>query len=62
MLRVLTDQDGLIAWIKHFEPGPGRVFLTHGEADAAETLAGLLRERLDLDVAIPDYQDSVDLA
>jgi metallo-beta-lactamase family protein len=56
-----ADQRGLVAWAEAFSRRrPRRVFLTHGEPEAAEGLAGLLRER-GWHVEIPSLGDRADL-
>ncbi len=52
-----ADQDGLMEWLQAFERAPRRIFLTHGEESAAETLAGVIREKYGWTVDIPHYQD-----
>lgn len=54
-----ADQRELLAWMGAVEGPPQQVFITHGELDAARTLAGLVRDELGLPATVPAYQDSV---
>ena len=47
----------LLAWLDAFEQPPGRVYLTHGDPDAAEAM----RQRIGKLATIPDYQQRVRL-
>lgn len=57
-----ADQTSLLRWLGAMKTPPRQVFLTHGELDAAETLAGLVRSRLGHPVTIPEYRQAVELA
>lgn len=51
-----ADQAQLLEWLKYFaEPKPANIFLVHGESTAAEPLAALIREQLELSSYIPRY-------
>jgi metallo-beta-lactamase family protein len=56
-----ADQSGLLKWLGHLKSPPRRVFLTHGEEDAALTLADMIRRRSSWDVVVPEYQDEHEL-
>jgi len=56
-----ADQGDLLRWIGSFQPGPRRVFLTHGEESAALTLAELIRNRHQWEVSVPRYEDTFQL-
>jgi metallo-beta-lactamase family protein len=56
-----SDRTGLLHWAAGFKEPPRRVFLTHGEEEAALPLARTLRETQGWDVLIPHYQSSSDL-
>ena len=56
-----ADQRGLLTWLKDLVRPPRRVFLTHGEATAAEELASRLRARRDWHVEVPAYRQEFDL-
>jgi len=48
-----ADQGEILGWVGRLDPAPRRIFLVHGDAAPAETLAGLLREQLGATVTIP---------
>ncbi|HEY2956528.1 MAG TPA: MBL fold metallo-hydrolase [Candidatus Eisenbacteria bacterium] len=48
-----ADQRELVEWAAALSPRPRTIFLVHGELAPAETLAGLLRERLGATVHVP---------
>jgi metallo-beta-lactamase family protein len=56
-----ADRDDLLRWIGHFESPLKRVFLTHGEEDAAMSLAKEIESSLKLPVTIPNYRETIDL-
>jgi metallo-beta-lactamase family protein len=56
-----ADRKGLLKWLGHFKTPPRRLFLTHGEASAAEHLAEQIRTEMNWRVTIPDYRDEVAL-
>ncbi|MBO8136645.1 MAG: MBL fold metallo-hydrolase [Desulfotomaculum sp.] len=49
-----ADQEGLLDWLKHFKKPPKRVFLVHGEAEAAHELAELINVKLNIPTTIPE--------
>lgn len=56
-----ADQDGLIRWANNFTAPPREIFIVHGEPEAAQTLARLLRTELGLNVTIPLWKQTVEL-
>ena len=56
-----ADQAGLLSWIKKFSSPPREVFLVHGEPDASESLADLIRVETGQKVTIPAWQQIVEL-
>ena len=52
------DRGDLIRWVSNIEQ-PRRVFLTHGDEDAALALAEHLQREQELDVQVPHYGDTV---
>lgn len=56
-----ADQGELIKWVSKFKQEPSQIILVHGEEEAQEHLAGLLRERFDLNVYIPSYLEEISL-
>jgi metallo-beta-lactamase family protein len=57
-----ADRGELQRWLAPQDRPPKRLFLTHGEPQAAEALAGLLRARAGWQVAIPEYGQRVELS
>lgn len=55
------DREDLLRWAGAFGTLQ-RMFLTHGDDEASEHLAGRLREQYGYDVVVPDYLDEVHLA
>jgi metallo-beta-lactamase family protein len=50
-----ADRAGLLEWISGFQEPPRRVFLTHGDEEAAQSLATEIEKQLDFRVNIPEY-------
>ncbi len=49
-----ADREGLMDWARAMKKKPGRVFIVHGEEEAAQNLAGLLREEGMAQIDIPE--------
>jgi metallo-beta-lactamase family protein len=60
-LSAHADRDELIAWLRGFERPPGRIFLTHGEPDAADALRIRIAESLRWTAEVPEYRDCIEL-
>lgn len=56
-----ADQKNLLDWLSRFSSLPGKIFLVHGEPNAANTLAGLIRERYGVEAVIPQWLDAFDV-
>lgn len=56
-----ADQSELLGWVQRLQPLPKTIFLVHGEPEAAETLAGLLRERTGATVHVPEKGQEFEL-
>ena len=54
------DRDDLLKWIGAFERPPKQLFLTHGEEDAALSLAQRI-EAKNWEVTVPHYQELIEL-
>jgi metallo-beta-lactamase family protein len=48
-----ADNEGLMKWVKSFDPKPKQVFVTHGEEQVAQIFAGRLRDELSLTADVP---------
>lgn len=56
-----ADRSDLIHWLDSFQSPPQRVFLTHGENKAVQSLADYLRKKGGWTVSVPDYMREYDL-
>ncbi|HYJ86088.1 MAG TPA: MBL fold metallo-hydrolase [Pyrinomonadaceae bacterium] len=54
-----ADWKGIIRWLEGMESPPSRVFVTHGEPGASDSMASHIRERFGWDVIVPSYGDKV---
>ena len=52
-----ADQQQLLTWLEHFKTKVTNIFLVHGEPEASETFAQLVKEKLDVSTFIPDFGD-----
>ena len=57
-----ADEHELTAWLAHFGGEPKRVFIVHGDPDAAEAFADRVRTELKMDPYLPKYRETVTLA
>lgn len=53
-----ADQPALLNWVKSMDKLPKKVFLVHGEHNGMKDLKNLLEAELDVDVIMPDWQES----
>ncbi len=56
-----ADQAGLLKWLQSFTSPPRRVFVTHGEEEAARELARLINTNLGLAAEVPRWLTSAAL-
>lgn len=56
-----ADWKAVIRWLEGLPNTPKTVFTTHGEPEAAEAMAGHIRERFGWNVMVPEYKQSVEL-
>jgi metallo-beta-lactamase family protein len=56
-----ADREEMLAWMKALAPGLKKVFLVHGEPSQQDALQAAIRERLGLDVVVPQSGASFDL-
>ncbi len=54
-----ADRDELVSWLSSLRKPPRRVFITHGELNASQNLASLVRNSNGWETVIPSYQDQV---
>lgn len=55
------DRGDLLRWLKAPRTPPKQLFLTHGEEQAALSLAKTVQQELGWTVSVPSYQETVDL-
>ena len=60
-LSAHADREELLEWVQSAKRPPKRIYLVHGEPEATEALAVLLREKTGIKVHVPEYKDRVDL-
>ena len=57
-----ADYGEVLQWLAEMESGtPSRTFLTHGEPEAANAMAGHIKERFGWNVHVPEYGERVEL-
>jgi len=56
-----AGRSDLKRWLSSFETPPRKVFVTHGEPDAAEPFAELIRSELGYQAMRPEYGETVEL-
>lgn len=56
-----ADRGGLLRWAEAFRTPPQKIFLTHGDREAAQSLKRDLESRLGCAVQIPEYQEVVEI-
>ena len=56
-----ADWKEVIRWLEGMPSSPKRVFVTHGEPDAAEAMAAHIRERFGWQIEVPQYGERFDL-
>jgi metallo-beta-lactamase family protein len=59
-LSAHADQDELLRWLSGFSEPPKMTFVVHGEKEASETLASLVKDKMEWhNVIVPQYLESV---
>lgn len=53
MMSAHADSDELLRWLSGFRRPPKRIFVVHGEADAAEALRERIQRELGWSVSVP---------
>jgi len=54
-----AGQSQILEWLDFFRHPDMEIFLVHGEETAINSLAGLIKEKYDYNVSIPDYLDEL---
>jgi len=58
-----ADYGEVLKWLEGMKDGvPSRTFLTHGEPDAANAMAGHIKERFGWNVHVPQYGERFEMA
>jgi len=66
-IRVLSnmsahaDYEEILQWLSHFSHRPRKVFITHGEPEAAQSLKQKIEEKYKWNVVVPEYLQSEQL-
>ena len=50
-----ADYAEILDWLRHFRKAPRKVFITHGEPEAAEAMPDHIVETFKWDVVVPKY-------
>jgi len=59
-LSAHADQDELLRWLSGFQDPPKMTFVVHGEKESSETLASLIKDKMEWhNVIVPQYLESV---
>ncbi|MEN6307838.1 MAG: MBL fold metallo-hydrolase [Anaerohalosphaeraceae bacterium] len=56
-----ADRKEMLNWLGNLKQLPRRIFLVHGEKEAAESFRQYLKDNLKADVMVPEYQQEVTL-
>jgi metallo-beta-lactamase family protein len=56
-----ADADEVLAWMQSAPRAPERVYVTHGEPDAADALRARIEHELGWRAEVPEFRDSVDV-
>ena len=56
-----ADYNEILEWLSFFEKPPKKIFLTHGELEACQSLKKKIEERFGWIVVIPQYLESFDV-
>lgn len=56
-----ADRKALLRWLTHLQEPPRYVFLTHGDQEAADSLASRIRRDLRWPVVVPEYKQVIAL-
>lgn len=56
-----ADWKAVLRWLSGLTEAPKTIFTTHGEPEAAEAMAGHIRERFGWNVVVPKFEQTVEL-
>lgn len=57
-----ADYEEILSWLSNFNRKPRKIFITHGEPEAAQSLKGKIEERYKWGCVIPEYLQTEELA
>ncbi len=60
-LSAHADSEEILTWLESIKKAPQKVFVTHGEAEAAEAMKEKISEKFGWSVEVPEYMDSFEL-
>lgn len=60
-LSAHADADEILSWLSHFSVPPKKVFITHGEPDAADALRKRIESELGWPCTVPEYREAFEL-
>jgi metallo-beta-lactamase family protein len=60
-LSAHVDYGEILDWLGNFDAPPKHTFITHGEPEAASSLAMKIRDRMSWQVSVPQYLQVEDL-
>jgi len=60
-LSAHADYNEILEWLGYFENNPKKIFITHGEIKAAESLKNKIEKRFKCNAVIPKYLESFEL-
>lgn len=56
-----ADADELVSWVGRLQALPRRIFITHGELEAADALRLRITEEFGIETVVPEYQQEFEL-
>ncbi len=60
-LSAHADREHLLKWVTSLKRPPRRLFVVHGEPEAAASFAALVKEKTGWNVTVPDYLEGITL-
>lgn len=57
-----ADQNKLIDWVENFKYKPNKIFLVHGEENAANTLSQIIESKFNIKTIIPNFGDKFNIS
>lgn len=60
-LSAHADADEIINWIRNLERPPKRIFVTHGEPQAADALRHRIEEELHISASVPEFRQEIEV-